>query len=133
MDDLESLSCDKIFQTDMNSFLSAVRGLQSLQLSAVEQGYLRAVALLKHGSDILDQMEINRDIIAAVADQAHVALAQSMLMRTENNPLQFAKMMMILAGLENIPSDFLHHLFFKDVIGDISMDIIVVDMLKNKT
>ena len=116
----------------MTSFLSAVKGLQSLRLSNAENGYVRGVVLFKHGRDILDQIETSRDIIAAVADQAHVTLAQSMMIRTGNNPLQFVKMMMILAEMENISSDFIHQLFFKDTIGDIDTDVMVVNMLKTQ-
>ena len=110
-----------------------MKGLQSLRLSSIEHGYLCSVVLFKHGRDILDKIETSRDIIAAVADQAHVALAQSMMIKTGNNPLQFAKMMMILSEIENISSDFVHQLFFKDTIGEISMDVFVVDMLKSQS
>ena len=64
--------------------------------------------------------------------QSHVTLAQAMMIRTENNSLQFAKMMMILAGMDSLSSDFIHELFFRDTIGDISMDVIVVDMVKGE-
>ena len=133
-DDLENMKSEKISEAEMSSFLSAVQGLQSIGLSASELGFVRGVVLFKHSSDILDQIETSRDIIATVADHTHVALAQSMMIRTENNPLQFAKMMMILAGLENITSDFVHQLFFKDQQGlaDVNMDVIVVDMLNSK-
>ena len=132
LEDLENLQSEKISEPQMTSFLSAVKGLQSLRLSSAENGYVRGVVLFKHGRDILDQIETSRDIIAAVADQAHVALAQSMMIKTGNNPLQFAKMMMILAEIENISSDFIHQQFFKDTLGDISIDVIVMDMLKSQ-
>ena len=132
VEDLENLQSEKISEPEMTSFLSAVKGLQSLRLSNAETGYVRCVVLFKHDRDILDQIETSKDIIAAVADQAHVTLAQSMMIKTGNNPLQFSKMMMILAEIENISSDFIHQLFFKDTIGEISMDIIVVDMLKSQ-
>ena len=132
VEDLENIKSEKIRETEMVSFISAVRGLQSLRLSDTEHACVRGVVLFKHGRDILDQMETRRDIIAAVADQAHVTLAQAMMIRTENNSLQFAKMMMILAGMDSLSSDFIHELFFRDTIGDISMDVIVVDMVKEK-
>jgi len=133
-EDLENMKSEKISGAEMSSFLSSVQGLQSIGLSAAELGFLRGVILFKHGSEILDKMETSRDIIAAVADHTHVALAQSMMIRTENNPLQLAKMMMILAGLENINSAFIHQLFFRDQAGlaDVNMDVIVVDMLSSK-
>ena len=127
------MKSEQISEHEMTSFLSAVKGLQSLRLSSVEHGYLCSVVLFKHGRDILDKLETRKDSIEAVADQAHVTLAQAMMIRTENNPLLFAKMMMILAGIEEISSDLIHQLFFKDTIGDISMDVIVVDMLRAKS
>ena len=133
VEELENLKSEKISEPEMASFLSAVKGLQSLRLSSVEHGYLRSFVLFKHGRDILDKLETRKDSIEAVADQAHVTLAQAMMIRTENNPLLFAKMMMILAGIEEISSDLIHQLFFKDTIGDISMDVIVVDMLRAKS
>ena len=108
VEDLENLQSEQISEPEMTSFLSAVKGLQSLRLSNTENGYVRGVVLFKHGRDILDKIETSRDIIAAVADQAHVTLAQSMMIKKGNNPLQFAKMMMILAEIENISSDFIH-------------------------
>jgi hypothetical protein len=81
-EDLENLQSEKISEPEMTSFLSTVRGFQSLRLSNTENGYVRGLVLFKHGRDILDQMETSRDIIAAVADQAHVTLAQSMMIRT---------------------------------------------------
>ena len=38
-------------------------------------------------------------------------------------------MMMILTEIENISSDFIHKLFFKDTIGDINTELMVVNML----
>jgi hypothetical protein len=41
-------------------------------------------------------------------------------------------MMMILAEMENISSDFIHQLFFKETIGDIDTDVMVVNMLNTQ-
>ena len=132
MEDIQNINSDNVHESEMASFNSAVRGLQRLRLSDTELACVRGVVLFKHGRDILDKMETHRDIIAAVTDQAHITLAKAMMIRTDNNPLQFARMMMILAEIETISSDFVHKLFFRDTIGDVSMDVIVVDMIKTE-
>ena len=39
--------------------------------------------------------------------------------------------MMVLHSLQAAPSDTIHQLFFRETIGHISMDLIVIDMLKS--
>ena len=65
-----------------------------------------------------------RHSIAANSEQAVLTLAQA-------QPDNFPRIMMILARIEDVLPDTLHHLFFKDTIGDVDIQDIAMDVLRN--
>ena len=115
----------------MSTFQTTVKMIQSLNLSEEEYGFVRNVILFRQSENILDKMESRKDLIQQIGDHAHLTLAQSIMIKSGSNSLQFAKSMMALTSIEPVSSKFFHELFFKETIGNISLDIIVIDMLRN--
>ena len=103
----------------MSSFLQSVSSLRSLCLSPAEYACLRAVLLFQCRAGTAYQA---RHSIAAHSEQAVLTLAQA-------QPAIFARVMMVLAGMEDVRQGTLHDLFFKDTIGDVDIGDIVMDML----
>ena len=133
---LEDLDClknnVKVSLLDLSSFISTVKIIKSLQLSETEFGYVRNVILFRQSRDVTEKLEAGVEMVEQIGDHAHLALAQAMMIKTERNSLQFAKTMMILNNLATVSSTFIHELFFKATIGDISMDLIVLDVLRSQ-
>ena len=75
-------------------------------------------------------LEISKQIVDRIRDCFHITLAQAMMIKTGGNSLQFAKVMMSLTNIETVSSTFLRDLFFQEFIGNISMDLIAVDVLR---
>ena len=120
--DLEQFqSCSSVTEQEMCSFLHSVSTLRSLGLSQAEYSCLRAVLLFKCEEGTACHA---RHSIAAHSEQAVLILAQSL-------PAQFARVMLVLAGVEGIMSSTVHDLFFRDTIGQVDMEMIVMDMIKN--
>ena len=73
------------------------------------------------------KMEASKEMMDILGHQA-LSLAQAVL-----GPGRFTEIMTIINNIaDSLSSDFLHKLFFKDVIEeDISLDVIVIDMFKN--
>ena len=78
----------------------------------------------------MDKLEISKQIVDRIRDCFHITLAQAMMIKTGGNSLQFAKVMMSLTNIETVSSTFLRDLFFQEFIGNISMDLIAVDVLR---
>ena len=120
--DLEQFhSSASVQEHEISSFISSVSTLRSLGLSPAEYACLRAVLLFQceDGTAYLA-----RHSIAANSEQAVLTLAQA-------QPARFPRIMMVLARIEDVLPDTLHHLFFRDTIGDVDIQHIVMDILGN--
>jgi len=132
--DLDCIKNDdgvSISSNEMSSFIATVKMIQSLNLTEEEYGHVRNVIFFRQSAIILDKMESRQELIQQIGDHAHLTLAQSIMIKSGSNSLQFAKSMMALTNIEPVSSKFFHELFFKETIGNISLDVIVIDMLRN--
>ena len=134
LDDLECLRADsgsgKVSPLETATFLSSVKTIKALNLSEIEYCHTRNLILFRHTEEIMDKLEISKQIVDRIRDCFHITLAQAMMIKTGGNSLQFAKVMMSLTNIETVSSTFLRDLFFQEFIGNISMDLIAVDVLR---
>ena len=132
IEDLEGLRADsgKVSPLETATFLSSVKSIKALQLTKMEYCHARNLILFRHTQEVMDRLEISSMVVDRIRDCFHIALAQAMMIKTGGNSLQFAKVMMSLTNIETVSSTFLRDLFFQKCIGNISMDLIAVDVLK---
>ena len=107
--DLEQFQyCSSVPENQFCSFLHSVSSLQSLCLSSSDYSCLRAVLLFQHKPSTAYQAMHS---IAEYRDQAMLSLAHT-------NPAMLPRILLSLARMEDILPGTLHHLFFRDTIGD---------------
>ena len=128
-DDLEYIKNDgNVSALEMASFQSTVNMLRTLHLSEQQFGYVRNVILFRQPKHVMEMLDSGRELVQQIGDHSYVALAQEMIQKTDGNSLKLAKLMMTISSLESPDSKFFHQLFFKDTIGDVSLDLIVLDV-----
>ena len=130
LEDLEGLRAGKVSPLETATFLSSVTSIKALQLTRMEYCHARNLILFRHTQEVMERLEISTLVVDRIRDCFHIALAQAMMIKTGGNSLQFAKVMMSLTNIETVSSTFLRDLFFQKCIGNISMDLIAVDVLK---
>ena len=132
IEDLEGLRADsgKVSPLETATFLASVKSIKALNLTKMEYCHARNLILFRHTQDVMDKLEISQLVVDRIRDCFHITLAQAMMIKTGGNSLQFAKVMMSLTNIETVSSTFLRDLFFQKCIGNISMDLIAVDVLR---
>ena len=124
---LLSQSSPSLSSSEVALFLSSVSRLQAAALTDTESGYLRNAVIFMPRPLLSLKMEASKEMMDILGHQA-LSLAQAVL-----GAGRFTEIMTIINNIaDSLSSDFLHKLFFKDVIGDVSMDLIVIDILKNQ-
>ena len=124
---LLSQSSPSLSSSEVALFLSSVSRLQAAALTDTESGYLRNAVIFMPRPLLSLKMEASKEMMDILGHQA-LSLAQAVL-----GAGRFTEIMTIINNIaDSLSSDFLHKLFFKDVIEeDISLDVIVIDMFKN--
>ena len=114
----------------LSVFLSSLSSLRSASLSHTEASCLRNLLVFLPRPLSLAKLEAPREREVEILGLQALSLAQAVL-----GPSRFREIMAVINNFSNyITSDFIHKLFFKDVIelnDELSMDVIVIDLLKS--
>ena len=132
--DLECLqSTNKVAQDEMSAFIATLKLVQSFGLTEAEFGFVRNMILFRQPRDVMEKLETHGDIVDQIGDHAHLTLAQAIMIKTQRNSFQFAKMMMTLTKMDFVSVTFIKDLFFRETIGNVDdegMENIIIDILK---
>ena len=110
----------------LSLLLTSVKVLQTPGLTALQSSYLRnALIFLPRPPLVSSKLEASKQTVEVMGQHA-LSAAQLAI-----GPLRLAEILQTLNTLAaSISADFVHKLFFKDVIEDVNMDLIVMDILK---
>ena len=111
----------------LSLLLTSVKVLQTPGLTALQSSYLRnALIFLPRPPLVSSKLEASKQTVEVMGQHA-LSAAQLAI-----GPLRLAEILQTLNTLAaSISADFVHKLFFKDVIEDVNMDLIVMDMFRN--
>ena len=124
--DLSQLASPSISSPSLTLFLASVYRLQAAALTDTESSYFRNAVIFRPRPLVSIKMEAGREM-EIIGHQA-VSLAQTVL-----GHVRFNEVMATVSTIsDSLSADFIHKLFFKEEIGDVSMDLIVLDILKNQ-
>ena len=108
---------------------------QSLHLTEAEYEATQSMLLFRQSREVTDKLDAESPgvggVVERVGEHYHLGLAQAIMLKTARDSLAFAKVMMTLTNIQTVSSAFLRELFFKETIGNISMDVIVLDVLRS--
>ena len=109
----------------LSLLLTSVKVLQSPGLTALQSSYLRNALIFLPRPLPSPKLEASKQTVEVMGQHA-LSAAQLAI-----GPLRLAEILQTLNTLAaSISADFVHKLFFKDVIEDVNMDLIVMDILK---
>ena len=109
----------------LSLLLSSVKVLQSPGLSPLQTSYLRNALIFLPRPLLSPKLEASRETMEVMGQHA-ISAAQLAI-----GPLRLAEIIQTVNTLSaSLSADFVHKLFFKDVIEDVNMDLIVMDILK---
>ena len=109
----------------LSLLLTSVKVLQTPGLTPLQASYLRNALLFLPRPLLSSKLEASRETMEVLGQHA-LSAAQLAI-----GPLRLAEILQTLNTLAaSISPDFVHKLFFKDVIEDVNMDVIVMDILK---
>ena len=124
--DLSQLASPSLSSPSLTLFLASVYRLQAAALTDTESSYFRNAVIFRPRPLVSIKMEAGREM-EIIGHQA-VSLAQTVL-----GHVRFNEVMATVSTIsDSLSADFIHKLFFKEEIGDVSMDLIVLDILKNQ-
>ena len=110
----------------LSLLLTSVKVLQSPGLSPLQLSYLRNALIFLPRPLLSPKLEASRETMEVMGQHA-LSAAQLAI-----GPLRLAEIIQNVNTLSaSLSADFVHKLFFKDVIEDVNMDLIVMDMFRN--
>ena len=97
-----------------------------LNIDAAEFAFLKALVLFKPETRGLKEPQT----IETLQDQAQMMLAQH-ISSTSNASNRFGKLLLLLPMLKNIGASRVERLYFSQTIGNLSIEKLLTDLIKN--
>lgn len=104
-----------------------VNKMKEMKIDRTEVGCLRAIILFNQ--DIRGLKSVQE--VSALREQVYTILEEYTRNQHPNEPGRFSKLLLRLPPLRSIALKCLEHLFFFKIIGDVSIDTFLTEMLEN--
>ena len=102
-----------------------IQKFKQLNIESSEFAFLKAIVLFKSETRGLKEPQL----IEQFQDQAQTMLAQHV--SSVSNSSRFGKLLLILPKLKNIGTDRIEKLYFTQTIGNLSIEKLLTDLIKN--
>ncbi|CAG0878949.1 unnamed protein product [Cyprideis torosa] len=113
--------------SELQSLSETVDQLRAMGVDYTEYACFRAIVLFRADSDGL----IEASSVQDMADQSLVTLSKYCQSMYPNRPSRFGRILLSLPTLREVRSSTIEKLFFRNTIGHMSLDKLIVDMYKN--
>lgn len=134
------------FHGKVQQFQEVLTSLRHFQLDQCEYVFLRAICLFK--TRVVDEARISSTTsddasnetlalvelarVAAIQEETQLTLNKYMRNVYPEQPLRFAKLMLMVPSLRSVSSEVIEELFFRKTIGNIPIVRIICDMYKSQ-